>query len=386
VASDWKRIEQAAAKYGHTLDSVAQRYVDPVTGKRLSGQALILKTIEGESGGRRDAVSSAGAKGWAQFMPGTRASFIHEFGVDAWRSPEDAVHALTLHMRGKGGHPTGLEGYNPGGGSSYVNYILGQKVGAPTARASGGLGGRLAASTSQGTQTAGPDASQTFSPGDLAALTADVQQPPGPPVSAPAPPTFAAGPVTPKLYQGLSVPGAAPAASQEDALGARLADIAAQGGDPSADLAGQQAGVNAGPATSSTPTTGGTGGGYSGRTPTGKRGKVIGTPYSGTHTLGNWQSDNAVDIAVPEGTPMVALQDGVIVKVRHHPQDGGRFAGDQITIRAANGNEYFYAHGKASVKPGEKIRKGEQLGVTGSANGVAHLHFGQMKGDPRQHT
>lgn len=120
--------------------------------------------------------------------------------------------------------------------------------------------------------------------------------------------------------------------------------------------------------------------------PTAKRGKVIGTPYSGTHTLGDWQSDNAVDIAVPVGTPMVALQDGTIVKVRRHPQGASRFAGDQITIQGANGNEYFYAHGVARVKPGQRIRKGQVLGTTGSANGVAHLHFGQRQGDPRQHT
>jgi murein DD-endopeptidase MepM/ murein hydrolase activator NlpD len=124
----------------------------------------------------------------------------------------------------------------------------------------------------------------------------------------------------------------------------------------------------------------------SAHSPVGRKAKVIGTPYKGTHTLGNWQSDNAVDIAVPVGSPMVALQDGVVVRVRHHPQNGGRFAGDQITIRGANGNEYFYAHGKASVKPGQRIRKGQKLGTTGSANGVAHLHFGQQRGDPRQHT
>ena len=144
--------------------------------------------------------------------------------------------------------------------------------------------------------------------------------------------------------------------------------------------------------TTETTSDGGGGGGGGGGTtkthgfPTAERGKIIGTPGAGTHTLGNWQSDNAVDIAVPEGTPMVALQDGVVVKVRHHPQDGGRFAGDQITIRGANGNEYFYAHGIAGVKPGQRIKKGQTLGETGSANGVAHLHFGQMKGDPRQHT
>lgn len=116
-------------------------------------------------------------------------------------------------------------------------------------------------------------------------------------------------------------------------------------------------------------------------------GKVIGVPYQGTHTLGNWQSDNAVDIAAPVGTPLVALQDGVVVKVTHHPQNGGRFAGDQITVRGANGNSYFYGHGsKTDVKPGQRIRRGQIIGRSGAANGVAHLHFGQEQGDPREHT
>jgi murein DD-endopeptidase MepM/ murein hydrolase activator NlpD len=81
---------------------------------------------------------------------------------------------------------------------------------------------------------------------------------------------------------------------------------------------------------------------------------------------------------------MVADDSGVVVKVRHHPQDGGRFAGDQITIQGAHGNSYFYAHGVASVKPGQKVRAGQVIGRSGSANGVAHLHFGVEKGDPRK--
>jgi murein DD-endopeptidase MepM/ murein hydrolase activator NlpD len=191
-----------------------------------------------------------------------------------------------------------------------------------------------------------------------------------------------------RMPQGYQAPAAgggpvAKGASIDDALalvsslqGASLPDAQTQGGGSG----GTQAGVTseASPRAS--------GGRFSGRLPVGKAGKVIGTPYAGTHNLGNWQSDNAVDIAVPVGTPMVALQDGVVLKVRHHPQGAGRFAGDQITIRGANGNEYFYAHGVADVKAGQRIRKGQELGTTGSANGVAHLHFGQMKGDPRQHT
>ena len=35
--------------------------------------------------------------------------------------------------------------------------------------------------------------------------------------------------------------------------------------------------------------------------PLGAHGPIIGTPYHGTHTRGNWQSDNAVDIRIPNG-------------------------------------------------------------------------------------
>jgi murein DD-endopeptidase MepM/ murein hydrolase activator NlpD len=118
--------------------------------------------------------------------------------------------------------------------------------------------------------------------------------------------------------------------------------------------------------------------------PLSRRASLIGTPHAGTHTLGNWQSDNAVDLGVPNGTKMIALDDGVVVKVRHHPMNVGRFAGDQITIRGDHGNSYFYAHGASSVQAGQRVRRGQSIGTTGSANGVPHLHFGVQHGDPRQ--
>jgi murein DD-endopeptidase MepM/ murein hydrolase activator NlpD len=116
--------------------------------------------------------------------------------------------------------------------------------------------------------------------------------------------------------------------------------------------------------------------------PLAKVGKLIGFPHTGTHTLGDWQSDNAVDIATPIGTPMVAVESGVVTKIRHHPPFVGRFAGDQITIKADSGQMYFYAHGAASVKVGQHVSAGQQIGTSGSANGVAHLHFAVMNGSP----
>lgn len=95
----------------------------------ISGTALLAKLIKGESGDRNEAVSSAGARGKGQFMPGTRQEVLRKFGVDPWKDSDSAAKAASLHLRGKLGHNVGLAGYNPGGGQSYVNYILNQKVG-----------------------------------------------------------------------------------------------------------------------------------------------------------------------------------------------------------------------------------------------------------------
>lgn len=112
-------------------------------------------------------------------------------------------------------------------------------------------------------------------------------------------------------------------------------------------------------------------------------GKIIGTPHAGTHTLGNWQSDNAVDIAGPRGTPVYAVADGSITKVSIAPE-GGRISGSSITL-TTGGNAYFYTHlSRVTVKSGQKVSKGQKIGESGVANGVGHLHFGQQHGNPQE--
>jgi len=131
VSSLPKDVERAIARHGHQVDRVARRY-------GVDGQTLLRKLVMGESGGRKNAVSSAGARGWAQFMPDTRQSMIQKYGIDPWRSADEAIRAAVHHLNGDLGHANGLEGYNPGGGQSYVNYILGpgrrQGAQAPGAR------------------------------------------------------------------------------------------------------------------------------------------------------------------------------------------------------------------------------------------------------------
>ena len=116
----------------------------------------------------------------------------------------------------------------------------------------------------------------------------------------------------------------------------------------------------------------------SGTYPLGAHGPIIGTPYHGTHTRGNWQSDNALDIRIPNGTPVIALADGVIVKTYKAPS--GVTAGWQVTLRGAS-NAWFYGHlTTVTVTAGDRVRKGQTIGTSGSANGVPHLHIGQQFG------
>lgn len=112
---------EAINRYGPKVAGIAKGY-------GISGEALLAKLLKGESGFRMDAVSSAGARGAAQFMPGSRRIAMEKFGVDPWASPDQAVQGAVLHLLGKINGSKGLRGYNPGD-PNYTKYILGQKVG-----------------------------------------------------------------------------------------------------------------------------------------------------------------------------------------------------------------------------------------------------------------
>lgn len=246
MATDAKRIEDAAARFGPSVDHIAARYTNPVTGERISGTQLLRKVLEGEAraisnpGGARNAVSSAGARGWGQFMPSSRAIAVKKYGVDPWRSPEESVHATALHLRGKINGSTGLEGYNPGM-PTYPSYILQQRVG--PARGRGGSGG--GSTRVSGGDRPGPGGSRGMPAFDantggalaaqLRAAIADLQQSgPAPiPAGAPPAPEFATAPVMPEFHQTtLPSGGPAPVRGEDPAL-AELEALAQRAEAPS---------------------------------------------------------------------------------------------------------------------------------------------------------
>lgn len=102
--------------------------------------------------------------------------------------------------------------------------------------------------------------------------------------------------------------------------------------------------------------------------------------------FGDWQSDNAVDINVPVGTPVRAIKDGVITRTSGSPPNhSDNPAGWNVYLKDKNGVEYFYAHlEEFSVKPGDKVKAGDVIAKSGAANGVPHLHFATpYEVDPR---
>ncbi len=119
--------------------------------------------------------------------------------------------------------------------------------------------------------------------------------------------------------------------------------------------------------------------------PLSKVGPLIGWPYQGTHTLGNWQSDRACDISVPVGTAVLACFGGTIGdNFGPLPDPDPRFAGLRLQINGATDSSW-YGHLSAfaaGLGPGDQVTAGQVLGKSGSANGVPHLHWALEHGWP----
>lgn len=139
---------RAAERWGYLAEGQAHRY------GVANGATLLLKIASGESGFRMGATSSAGAKGATQFMPEVRQEWIKRYGVDPWKSPEEAIHATAIYL-----HTLGLAHYNPGGGQSYIDYILHQPIGAVHAGHAQGGGSPITSASSLSSPSSGSEAS-----------------------------------------------------------------------------------------------------------------------------------------------------------------------------------------------------------------------------------
>jgi murein DD-endopeptidase MepM/ murein hydrolase activator NlpD len=113
------------------------------------------------------------------------------------------------------------------------------------------------------------------------------------------------------------------------------------------------------------------------------RGKVI-TGY-GAKT--NGKANDGINLAVPEGTPVKAAEDGVVAYCGNELKGYGNL----ILVRHANGYVTAYAHAsELLVKRGDTIKRGQVIAKSGQTGEVSspQLHFEIRKGsspvDPLQ--
>jgi lipoprotein NlpD len=92
-----------------------------------------------------------------------------------------------------------------------------------------------------------------------------------------------------------------------------------------------------------------------------------------TQNIHGW---NAVDLAAPSGTPIMAAADGEVIVAKDGGYNGGY--GSYVVVNHDNGSQTLYAHmSKVAATVGEEVVQGQVIGYvgeTGDATGP-HVHF-----------
>jgi murein DD-endopeptidase MepM/ murein hydrolase activator NlpD len=114
------------------------------------------------------------------------------------------------------------------------------------------------------------------------------------------------------------------------------------------------------------------------------RGRVI----AGFGPSPNGLQNDGINVAVPEGTPIKAAEDGVVAYAGNELKGYGNL----VLIRHSNGFVTAYAHAsEILVKRGESVKRGQVIAKSGQTGSVTspQLHFEIRKGstpvDPSQY-
>lgn len=97
---------------------------------------------------------------------------------------------------------------------------------------------------------------------------------------------------------------------------------------------------------------------------------------------GNAEYHNGLDLTIAEGTPVIATANGIVKEAERKSEYGNR-------IVISHGFDYvtIYAHlSKLNVKAGDKVRRGDVIGRSGSTGKSIepHLHYEvNFKGEPK---
>lgn len=109
--------------------------------------------------------------------------------------------------------------------------------------------------------------------------------------------------------------------------------------------------------------------------------RLSGTVGSTSASMGAGRHQG-VDVMAPRGSPVYAPDDG---KVTHIGKDN--FGQPTLTIEHPDGKSTRYLHmGDNTTKVGDTVKGGQQVGTSGTANGVDHLHVERWAGQPGRGT
>lgn len=108
--------------------------------------------------------------------------------------------------------------------------------------------------------------------------------------------------------------------------------------------------------------------------------------FGGRFSHDDVQNRHAVDFAVPEGTPVLAAREGIVLQVESDFAGTGldreRYGGraNYVRILHADGSMALYAHLKPEgvlVRVGQRVRQGQQVALSGNTgfSTAPHLHF-----------
>lgn len=107
--------------------------------------------------------------------------------------------------------------------------------------------------------------------------------------------------------------------------------------------------------------------------------------FNGKYSHQHEQSRYAVDIAMPEGSEVLAARGGVVMDIANDFYGGGATAknisrANYVRVLHSDGSMALYAHlqlESVKVAKGQKVKKGQLLGLSGSTGYSTgpHLHF-----------
>lgn len=97
-------------------------------------------------------------------------------------------------------------------------------------------------------------------------------------------------------------------------------------------------------------------------------------PVRGRVVANYGKGNDGIDISVPEGTPIKAAENGVVI----YSGDGLKEFGNTVLVRHDNGLVTVYGNAsKLNVQRGQKVKRGEELGRSGMTGNATSpkLHF-----------